>query len=271
MLWAQLDDMAQNTLLAKPCCDRYGRLFVNIDQNHVPIASRSSIPVVMDVTDDDFTATTLVRRTANEFSKVELSGVYYSGGNYAPVGSRSPGQVPAWLGGGEVTYPELIMSTQADSDEWAGLVAGAGAGEVESAESSLAMNNRFVDVCPHQYLTTSLASGDTPRGWTLSTARLIPRSVVFDFNPDNGALTVNVQSAGEGVQLGSVAMTFPNDDEENPGGDNGGDYEPPPPPPPPNLPPPPAPAGVTAVVATGSDVQTTDDISGATPDWETEI
>jgi hypothetical protein len=268
-LWGQLITMAEGTILARSACDRYGRLFIKTEQNYLPIADRGAVPVVMDITTDDRAQLTMTRRVVPRYSQVEASGVYYLNKSFAPMGARSPGDVPARLGQEVGQYSELVMGTQAQALELAGLIAGSGAGQIESADLVLAANNRFIDIAPHMYLRTTIASGDSPRGITLTNARLIPRSVALNYNRDSGGWLVTVELEGEGVQLGAVAMTFPNESEPNPGGGGG---EPPPPPPPPGQPPPPPVIGdvVAAIGAIASDVRTTENLNATSPTWTTE-
>ncbi len=264
-LWSQLLTMAESTILARPVCDRYGRLFVQIEPNYVPLTTRDSWPVVMDLEDNQMERLDITWRQIPGYARAQVSGVAYTNGAYAPVGAKSPGEVSAWVGLDEVDFPELIMGTQAQAIELAGLVAGSLAGEIEDADFELLQNNRFIDIVPYQFLRDSLAAPDTVREVVVTNARLLPRNVAFEYLPEAGQLLCYGDCIGEGVQWGGVAMTFPGDGEpgEQP------PTEPPAPPPPPIEPPPlpPEPGTVDAVVVTIDDVRVTADLDQASPTW----
>ena len=52
--WSQITRNAA-AIAAKPCCDRYGRMFVERQPALIPEDERSSIPVVMSITKKDWT------------------------------------------------------------------------------------------------------------------------------------------------------------------------------------------------------------------------
>ncbi len=269
-LWSQLMTMANGTILAWPCFDRYGRLFVQVEPNYCPLSERNTWPVVMDLQSDEMDELSVEPRTVNGYSQVEVSGVWYQNKKYAPIGARSPGEIPAWTGQESAQLTELIMGDQAHALELAGLVAGSLAGPIEAASCTISNNNRFIDVAGRGFVRYSFVAADNVRGFALANARLIPRQVGFEYDPESGQLVCRLDLIGEGVQLGAVKMTFPNESEPPEQPPN----EPPEPPSPPGEPPqPPEPPtnGIHAICAITSDVRTTTAIEVSSPTWTSEV
>jgi hypothetical protein len=268
-LWSQLKDFAFATLLALPAFDRYGRLWVQINQQHIPIDERDDIPNVIDLTSADHVQVNITRRTMPRYSQVAISGVYYASGQSAPVGAYSPGKTPvAPAEEGPREETELVVGDQADTLEWAGLIAGSGEGVIDHASIEIPRNYRWFDIAPHIWVTVTVAAGDTERGVALTEERLIPRRVALPWDDEAGCWGVTLECEGEGVQIGAVEMEFPGEGEPEP--------EPPetptPPAPPENeTPEEPEPGVADAVAAMGSDIRSTADIDQVTPTWVTEL
>jgi hypothetical protein len=268
-LWGQLMDVCYRTILAQPIFDRYGRLHVQKNQQHVPLDERDTIPVVMDLTSDDHVKVVFTRRIMPRYSQVTISGVYWSSGQFALVGAYSPGKVPV-LGDEPFDESDLVIGAQSMALEWAGLIAGSGDGEIAGATVEIPRNNRYFDIAPHMWVRTDLAAADTERGVAIAELRLIPRLVRLDWDDEGGAWVVSLETEAEGIQWGAVKMTFPTEGEppiESP-------PEPPElPPEPPDGPPeePPEPSDVDAVAATISDIRTAADLDQASPTWTTEL
>jgi hypothetical protein len=272
-LWEQLVDWSNSTILAVPAVDRYGRLFISRNQHHVPLDERDAITTIIDLTDEDYHAqVTIQRRIMPKYAQVAISGVYYLDDLSAPIGAYSPGKVPIAPAQEEFSQDELVMGTQDEALEWAGLIGGSGAGEIEYATVVIPRNIRFFDIAPHAWVRIPVAIGDTIRGVNYSTVRLIIRSVRYEFDDDAGAWSTTLECEGEGEQWGAVKMEFP--EENQPPVDP--PVEPPVDPPLPPLPPPPPPeqipSDLDAVVACGNTqaIRSTADLDQASPTWSAE-
>lgn len=267
-LWAQLQDLALATLLALPAFDRFGRLFIECNQQHVPIDERDDIPVVIDLTTDDHYQVEINRRIMPRYAQVAISGVYFANGYAVPMGAYAPGKTPiAPAEEGPLEETELVMGSQTDANEWAGLIAGSGEGDPESAVINIPRNYRWFDIAPHTWITLTVASADTERGITLTEARMIPRRVVYDWDAEAGCWGVTLECEGEGVQIGAVLMEFPGESEEPPE-----DPEPEDPPVPPEneVPEEEEPGDGDAVGVTTTEVRSTADLSAGSPTWTAE-
>ena len=176
-LWDQLREIAQRTIFAAPGCDRYGRLFVEIDPQMVPAASRSW-PTVMALTEDDWGENIQMRRaTVQETSQINMSGwqVDASAGvltNY----SLSPGHVGRKHGRPEIV-DGVLAGAQADLNQLAGLLLGWRNKEYEFG-IGLAQANWLVDLWPRQFCSIEVLAADTPRGVAYD-GNLIPRAITW--------------------------------------------------------------------------------------------
>ena len=225
-LWEQLTQVSENTILAHPACDRYGRLYIEIDSQLIPVTDRGGIPVVMDIEARDWREQVdIQRQTVKPTSQVDLSGVAYDDGVAIAIFSLARGHVFNCYGR-VVKAERLALTDQNQANSLAGLIMSHENNEYPNVDIPLSSGNRMIDICPHQYVTMSIAPGDTERGITWITKYLVPRRVSFDFR--EGAILADIETE---------AMT-----DETVSTD--GDVPPipsPPPPPPPSPPPPPPP------------------------------
>ena len=191
-LWAQITQESKRTILAHPACDRYGRLFVEIDQNLIPVADRGAIPIVQTLATQDWREQIgIERKTVDEIALLDLSGVAYAGGSGTPYFSLSPGHV--FRRYGSIQRKErLALNDQADTNTLTGLLAGKANNEYPNLDISLASNHRMLDICPQQYLRLTIAEGDTERGISFTNLDFIPRRVSFRHDPDTGVMLTDV-------------------------------------------------------------------------------
>ena len=195
-LWQQLTAASEQTILAHPCCDRYGRLFVEINSQFLPVGDRGSIPTVQDIeTQDWYDRLTIERRTVSSTGLLDLSGVYYINDVGVPYFSLSPGHVQKRYGGIE-SIERLALTSQAQANTLAGLILANRNNEYPSVGIPLAANHRAFDICPHQYATMSIAVGDTERGIIWSTFKLIPRRVSFRHDVQTGIFLTDLECEG---------------------------------------------------------------------------
>lgn len=229
-LWAQIQELAFATLQARPGVDRYTRLFVEIEPQLVPVASRTWA-TVMTLTSVDWRDSVAMQRiVVSPTGLINASGVVVdaSGDGHA-LFSLSPGHVFKHYGGVEIV-DRLLLSTQALSNQQAGLLLGWRNNPFPSNEFGLSANNRMIDCFPRQKIAWSVVAADSPRAFTLS-GNFIPRRVAFLWNPRTGFLHTNVT-----LELESVVNV--NADGDIPGqGDEVDLSQPPAPPAFPDLPP----------------------------------
>ena len=166
-LWDQLKELSFNYILALPCTDRYGRLFVQIDPVLVPVASRSGIPVTASIGHDDCESMSIDRLEVPATSQILLSGVVSTGTYASPsdkaLFSLAPGHIPGHYGS-PTNVDKLVLVSQAQANELAGNVLEKARLPYRFNFSNLLYNNRLVDICPRQFVYATIASPDSVRG-----------------------------------------------------------------------------------------------------------
>ena len=166
-LWDQLKELSFNYIMALPCTDRYGRLFVQIDPVLVPAADRGSIPVTASITHDSCESIGVEQLSVPATSQILLSGVV-SGGTYASPSetalfSLAPGHIPGRYGSPAVV-DKLLLTNQAQANELAGNVLERVRLPYRFEFANLLYNNRMVDICPRQFVGATIVSTDSVRG-----------------------------------------------------------------------------------------------------------
>lgn len=206
-LWQQLNTMLDTAILAKSCCDRYGRLFNQIEQQLLSTAEKASIPSVMTITGADWTGQIdIERRPTPECSLVDFSGVSFDGATATPYCSLSPGHVFKQFGTPDLRE-RLIFDSQTIANQRAGAYCGWKNNPYPRISISLPSNNRLIDLAPWQWVTINIATADTVRAITASSLRLIPRSI--EYNHQDGYLTSRVEFEAESTAEISVTNVRP--------------------------------------------------------------
>ena len=243
-LWQQLDLMCNKTILAVPSCDRFGRLFINVDSQFLPVSDRTSIPVVMDLTGADWSGD--IEITCSPYpvcGMLDASGISFDGNYYystppttpytelrsnsTPLFSRSPGNVYKFMGLPD-QIDNLLLVNQAQSDELCGLIAGQKNNSYPNIHIELVGINLFFDIAPCQYATLTILEGDTPRAINWDSVRIIPRRCNIEHDPTTGYLTIDWDFEAETFAENSVTITHtvttqpPNIVGPGPGGGGGG-------------------------------------------------
>lgn len=266
-LWDQLITMSNQVNLSFPVFDQFGRLFIQRNLQYMPLSQRSSIPVVMTLDEDDCSSISIEPRVIPGLSYAEVTGVWFSHGDNGPMGGVAPGDVPRSLGEGERIFSELVMGTQAEAIELAGLILGAEADDPASITLEVEELNRMFSIAEHCYVQFTMP--ENSQGLSYSNKKLIPRTIRYNFKVRDGFHSTSLTCVAEGLQLPAIAKKFPgsNDPPVDP------PEEPPKPPDPPGPPPPPPPKfkRFDAIVTTLNDIRACLDISDETPPWETEI
>jgi hypothetical protein len=209
-LWKQLDTLAYQSILAKPLCDRYGRLFIEPDAQIVPVADRASIPVVQELYSHDWQgAVDIERRPLPPVSRLDISGwVCADFANPKVIFSSANGIVVRRFGKVE-SRDNLLLADQDQANALAGLIMGWMNNRFPRLSFALASNHRMIDICPRQYCQVDFAAEDTLRGFVCSNQKLIPRAVEFSHDPESGTLLTEVDFEGETTAEIAVTVTRP--------------------------------------------------------------
>jgi len=191
-LWAQIQELAFASIMARAGIDRHGRLFVQVEPQVVPYASRTW-PVVMTLEKEDWVdSVRMLRVVTNSVGQISSSGVtiQYSGEGDA-LFSLAPGHVFTHYGTPEI-LDRLLLSTQELSNEIAGLVMGWRNNPYPSVEFDLSANNRMIDCFPRQKVQWSVDAADTPRGFAITDGHFIPRRVEHKWKSTDGFLQTSI-------------------------------------------------------------------------------
>ena len=208
-LWQQLTDIADLSILAKPACDRYGRLFVEVNQQFLPDASRSIIPVVMAMTKPDWREKIDIERsTVSKVGLLVASGVSYNGVKGFSLWSKAPGNVPKRYGDPE-PVDSLLFANQTDANVTAGMLLANANNEYSSVSMPLSANNRLIDICPKQYITATAAVNDTVRGISFTDKKFIPRRIEYSHETgEDGGNVLLVDLECEAETTGPIGVTY---------------------------------------------------------------
>lgn len=259
-LWRQIQMIAQETILATPICDPFGRLYVQVDANYLPTEDRSAIPVIETLTDNDYRSVSIVYRATRNISRLELSGM----AGKTSLFSLAPGHVFSRTGA-VIQRDRILLASQQQANILAGLIM-ARENRAYDFEISLAAANRLITLAPRQYITLTIQSGDTPAG-ILYSGNVIPREININHNPDTGAFDVSITAEPETFGDLNVNGDVPLND------DSGDTWKPPsfPPPPLPPLPPLPGPLPTStprfALLLTSDGLYWTETLDLYSPIW----
>ena len=168
-------------LFAHVACDKQGRVYFEKDPQMRPVANRSSIPIIADLTHGDWRERiNLPRPQEPKTSFINLGGVYYPGhpAEVVAILSKAPGDAPAYMG----TTREingLILSGQSDGNVKAGLALAYDNNEFPAISMPMAGDWDVFDIVPQEYVRLSLAADETKRGIVWTNQKLIPRQVTL--------------------------------------------------------------------------------------------
>lgn len=229
-LWQQMIEIAANSIFAIPCTDRFGRLFVCVDSQLQPVSDRDGVEVTTITKQDWHDNIGFGREIVNETSLLDLSGVaiYFPGQAAVPLFSLAQGHIFSRYGDIEI-LDRLLLSSQQESNELAGLAMGKRNNPWSNIEIKLSANNRMLDITPRQYCNLAIAATDTVRGVEFD-GRIIPRSISYEFKSESGVLLPTIAFEAESFPVMAIDGDPPVINPVPP--------SPPPPAPPPPLPPP---------------------------------
>ena len=212
----QINAIAANTLFAKTLVNNLGQMFIEIDQQLITYADRAAFTTVMDITTADYIAPLEIERnTSSKTSMVEFSAYQdYDGTTQRQVYSRAPGRIGK-LHGGISAFNNYVIADQDEANRMSGALLAMENYEFTAFDLNMGANNRLIDIAPRQYCTMTIAAADNPRGIALTSARLIPRKVAFNYDPESGALTTSGTFEVETIGIDGVSY-YPIDIGETP-------------------------------------------------------
>ena len=214
-IWDQITNVGENQFMVHPCCDRYGRLFLQRDTSLLTAAARSGVPVVMELTKQDWTGQVdLVIRDTPDTGLTDLRAMYISGSTNSsgffialPFRSFAPGGAIGRFGRMNIRS-DLYCSGQTAANELAGIIHGEANNRYPSITFNLAAKNLFFDVAPNQYGTFSVGAADTPREIVLTNQKFIARTIQIGWNKETGTVLPVMDCEGASTIANSATAPF---------------------------------------------------------------
>lgn len=206
-IWEQLKQITTSTIMSQPCCDRYGRLFMEVETALVPAASRSGIPNRGTFSKADFESIVVNINRMRTSSQVLLSGVKTSGVKGKPFFSISRGHIPTHYGKPS-TVSNLLLNTQALSNELAGNIFEKANIPYSFSLQNLLYTNRMVDIVPNQTVTLNIAAEDNARGIAYS-GNAVVKNITMAF--EGGAWGISWEAVPETQSVLAINGDIPRD------------------------------------------------------------
>jgi len=184
-LWEQIREMAFLQIFARAGVNAWNQLFIEVNPQLVPFASRTWA-TVMTITKKDWQGEIDFERiTKPECAVVSLSGVAInSSGDGSSYFSLSPGHAYPHYGSIDV-QDKLLVSGQSDANQKAGLYRGWRNNQFPEIQIPLSADIRLIDCFPHSKCAITIDAADTPRGIAYS-GNLLPTAVTIVTDPETG-------------------------------------------------------------------------------------
>jgi hypothetical protein len=184
-LWDRVIQVIATTIHGIMGVDNFGRLFICIEPQMVPVGDRTW-PVVMTLTDDDLEGEiSWKRRDVQAISMLDYSGVYISpSGGPSSFFAKSPGHSYAHYGE-EEAQDNYLVESQAQTIEACGLYYGWRNNELDDLQVSFIHSMRVLSCWPRQYVHFTVSAQNDPRGIGFD-YDFIVRELSFDQNVDTG-------------------------------------------------------------------------------------
>lgn len=196
-IWSQITQVAETRFLIHPCCNRYGQLYTQTNTNYLDNTQRSAVPVVMELTKADWRDDLEIeRRVIQEVAFMDLRAMSWDGTTATPYRAGSWGSVIGHYGKMEMRT-ELVVSGLSQALTLSGTLLGYENNDYPRISFTLSALNKFIDICPNQYVTVSISANDTPRGIVLSSKKLVINSINYEWDGQTGLLVASIQTEGQ--------------------------------------------------------------------------
>jgi len=194
-LWEQFKKISKR-IFAAPFVDQYGRLSINVSPQMTPEIDRDWAALQEITKSDWLDSITITRRVLTESAMVSLTGKKSSAsGGSVSYYSLSNGHVYKRFGTAEM-IDDVIVDSQTQSNELAGLYAGWKNNELPTINIKLAANNRLITLMPNQFLNITIDAADNERGIAYA-GNLILKGVSFVWDAENYILLTDISCEAE--------------------------------------------------------------------------
>jgi hypothetical protein len=188
---------------AAPITDRYGRLFVEIDPQLLPVTAPEGMPqrgdvlIVMHITKTDWMEQIQIKKLDHSpIGWYQMGGFYYNGNTFDTMLATAPGNALKQYGTSQ-SKSNFVVSSQEQCNEFSGLLLAKENNPFSSVIIPLVANNQLIDVAPNQYITISLEPSDTPLGVTWDHVKLIVRKINYTWDDQTGSVTPILECEAE--------------------------------------------------------------------------
>ena len=194
-VWEQIMETAQTRMLTYMAADRYGRLFLYQDPQVMPVASRSVIPVIQTLTNEDLMDDVDLQRTVvNPVSLLEVAGLSMaSGSTILMFMSRAPGSLIYSRFGANDQNDRLVVTDQTDANMLSGMLYAKRNNEYASVKFEIAQINRMIDIAPAQYVKYTVSPTDTIREVSIDGLTFLPMRIEYRIDK-NGVVSVGLEA-----------------------------------------------------------------------------
>jgi len=261
-IWSQVNSTVTSRMLMRLGIDRYNRLYPIEDPNLITAAARNSLPVVQDLTGDDFTEKVQLKRVVTTpVAMLDVAALIGTRTDTIAM-SRAPGELVYKHHGEIKTYDRCVVDSQETANVLSGMLIAKLNSEYPEISVTLAENNRMFDIAPAMYATMTLTAAQNTRGVSFTAKRLLVKRIDYRIDPAKGYFTSEMTFEEETTGPPGVTVILPQEPI----------YPfPPQPPIPPDLPPiepfpplPPLPPyiPIPPVIISGSSCDTTEPANG---------
>lgn len=205
--------IATAAIIAVPCCDQFGRMFVQVDGLYD--ITGTVFNDVMDLGSSDRYDVQLQYRPVPQTSQVDLSGVSYDGTTGTALRSLAPGHVNKRYGRPEVA-DKLLLADQANANALSIRVLAQRINPYPNIVLDIWQNNRFLGVCPQQRFRVTMSQYDVPKNLGLMATNVFyfyPREVTLTWSETSHSISVHLTGETEywpqALDIQSVTGTIP--------------------------------------------------------------
>lgn len=208
-IWEQIYDTAITRMLTNIAVDRYGRFHAWIDPQVIPVASRSAIPTVQAISNEDMTGDVDMNRTiVNPVSLLEVAGLAQSGSAVLMYMSRAPGSLIYNRYGQNDQNDRLVVSSQSDANMLSGMLLAKKNNTYDSININLGQVNHFLDIAPPMYVSLTVAGTSNVRQVYFTELKALIKDINYRVDK-KGAVEVNLELEGETSGIPGYTVIMP--------------------------------------------------------------
>jgi hypothetical protein len=213
-IWEQIDDMAVNSIFARPGVDQLGEFWLCVEPQLVPVPDRDWDVVYQFEDEDLLPSGEIRRRQVEDTSVVNISGISVTlDGKPSTWYALSPGHsLPHY--GRPLTADRLLLEGQDQAIALAGAIYAFKNNPFPDVPLKVASNFRCVSMWPNQFISRDGQVEDTIREQELS-MNLIVRGITYSIDLEGGFLLTELDCEAEVTPIHGVKGDIPNVDEDD--------------------------------------------------------